>query len=60
MTTGKRGDTGRSFLDVGTLRQIIALRDQRGLKSEEIERQLGLKNGVVARLGAKGVIGVQN
>ena len=49
-----RGAQGRQFLDVGLLRHVLMLRDEKGLSGEEIERRLGLRKGIVARLGAKG------
>ena len=52
-----RGDGGKSFLDVSTLRQLLVLRDERGLSGEEIEKSLGLAQGVVRRLGPRGVVG---
>ncbi|KAG9237466.1 hypothetical protein BJ875DRAFT_519888 [Amylocarpus encephaloides] len=54
---GKRGGEGRSFLDVGTLRQVLILRDK-GMGEGDIERALELKGGVVGRLGRRGVVGV--
>lgn len=56
MDAGRRGHDGRQFLDVYLIRQILTLRDQRGRSPAEIERQLGLKKGVVERLGARGVV----
>ncbi|KAK0127082.1 hypothetical protein ONS96_006640 [Cadophora gregata f. sp. sojae] len=57
--TGKSSAAeGRQFLDVLTLRQILVLRDEKGVEAGEIERSLGLKRGVVGRLGRKGVVGV--
>ena len=53
---GKKSSKGRSLLDVTIIRQMIALRDDKGLKDEEIERNLGLQKGVAARLGRKGVV----
>ena len=43
-------------MDVITIRQILVLRDEKGVPAQEIEKQLGLRNGVVARLGRKGVV----
>lgn len=59
LEAGKRGSAGRRFLDVGTLRNIITLRDQRNMSATEIERTLGLRSGTVAKLGPKGVFGVE-
>lgn len=56
--TGKSSAVGRQFLDVHTLRQILVLRDSEGVAEAAIERRLGLKEGVVARLGRKGVVGI--
>ena len=39
------------------IRQILVLRDERGVEDAEIERRLGLKEGVVKRLGGRGVVG---
>ncbi|KAI5247907.1 hypothetical protein E4T42_05869 [Aureobasidium subglaciale] len=59
LEAGKRGSAGRRFLDVGTLRNVITMRDQRGMSDAEIERGLGLRSGTVAKLGPKGVVGVE-
>lgn len=40
-----------------TIRQVLMLRDEKGLDGGEIERRLGLGEGVVGRLGARGVVG---
>lgn len=40
------------------IRQVLALRDREGLGAEVIEKRLGLKAGVVGRLGGRGVVGV--
>lgn len=48
---------GRSFVDSTTIRQIIAMRDDRGMSSDQIEKLLELKKGTVERLGPKGLIG---
>ena len=54
---GRRGLTDRRFLDVAIIRQVLMLRDEKGVAGAEIERRLGLKGGVVARLGPRGVVG---
>jgi hypothetical protein len=56
---GRRGAKGRQFLDVVTLRQVLVLRDEKGASASDIEGRLGLRQGVVGRLGPKGrVVGV--
>jgi len=52
---GRLESEGREFLDVSTIRKILYLR-QRGDTSADIESELRLKPGVVARLGALGVV----
>lgn len=57
LEAGRKGFPGREFLDVSVLRQVLMMRE-RGLRGEAIEEQLGLKRGVVGRLGTEGVVGV--
>ena len=52
-----RGHGGKSFLDVSTIRQLILMRDEKGMGAEAIEKSLGLAQGVVGRLGPSGVVG---
>ncbi|KAL8714576.1 MAG: hypothetical protein Q9220_001524 [cf. Caloplaca sp. 1 TL-2023] len=47
---------GRKFLDVARIREILMLRDGKGMSEGEIEKRLGLQKGLVAKLGAKGVV----
>jgi hypothetical protein len=47
---GRRGNPGRSFLDVVTIRQVLMMRDEQRRDVGEIERVLGLKKGVVGKL----------
>ncbi|PWY86030.1 hypothetical protein BO70DRAFT_428105 [Aspergillus heteromorphus CBS 117.55] len=54
---GKTQFAGREFLDALTIRQALAMRDRQGLAPGEIERLLRLREGVVGRLGARGVVG---
>lgn len=54
---GRRGRQGRRFLDVVTIRQVLILRDEKGVGGPEIERRFGLGEGVVGRLGGRGVVG---
>ena len=53
--TGRSTDQGREFLDVGTIRDILMLRDQ-GIDAAAIESKFNLKTGVVKRLGPMGVV----
>lgn len=46
------GGRGRRFLDLGTIREIIALRDEKMLPVAEIESKMGLAEGVVDSLVA--------
>lgn len=52
------GSKDREFLDVFEMRQVLTMRDLQGKAAGEIERKLGLKEGVVERLGASGVLGL--
>lgn len=53
---GKQGARAREFLDVLDIRQILRLRDEQGLDAGAIEKRMDLKEGVVGRLGRKGVV----
>lgn len=55
---GRKSSGGRRFLDVIIIRQILMMRDERGLEEADIEKRLGLAPGVVGKLGPKGVIAV--
>jgi hypothetical protein len=59
LEAGKTGGAGRRFIDIGTLRNIVTMRDQRDMSDAQIERALGLRSGTVAKLGPKGVLGVE-
>lgn len=52
-SSARRGvNSQRRFLDIGTIRQVLALRDQRGMSAVDIEKEMGLGTGVVASLAA--------
>ncbi|KAM0287024.1 hypothetical protein ACHAQH_000709 [Verticillium albo-atrum] len=51
---GRKGFQGREYLDLNTIVQMHLLRD-RGLADREIEKRFNLKEGVVARLGRRGI-----
>ena len=46
------GGKGRRFLDLGTIREVISLRDEKMLPATEIESKMGLAEGVVDSLAA--------
>jgi hypothetical protein len=46
---------GREFADVGTLRQVLIMR-QRGVAASDIEKRLRLKSGVVAKVESSGAM----
>jgi hypothetical protein len=52
---GKSSDQGREFLDIHTIRDILARR-QRGDSPESIEKRLNLRAGVVKRLGPPSLV----
>ena len=55
---GKPGFAGKSFVDIGTIRKALVLRDEQGVAPPEIEKMLGLRKGAVAALGRTGVVEV--
>lgn len=56
--TGRGKNSESEYLPVGVLRMVLGMRDHRGVGPGEIERELGLKVGVVGRLGEGGVVGL--
>ncbi|KAJ5163398.1 uncharacterized protein N7500_005228 [Penicillium coprophilum] len=53
---GRAGHPGRSFLDALTIQQVLTMRDKQGMRRGDIERFLGLKKGVLERLGKDEVV----
>lgn len=53
---GRKGFGGKTFADIATVRKILALRDEQGMPPADIEEALGLRKGMVARLGRIGVV----
>ena len=43
-------------MDIATIRKVLTLRDEQGMKTEEIERHLRLKKGTVDEFGRVGVV----
>lgn len=52
---GRRTFQGRQFLDVTMVSQVLMARKS-GASDQEIERKMGLRAGVVGRLGKIGVV----
>ena len=52
---GRSGFEGRELMDVGMVTDALKMR-ARGVESEDIEKRLGLKKGVMAKLGRPGVL----
>lgn len=55
--TSRSDGVGKKFLDVGTIRKVLVMRDEKGKSETDIEKSLGLAGGVVRALGQKGVVG---
>jgi hypothetical protein len=53
---GRAGHPGRSFLDALTIQQVLTMRDKQGMRRGDIERFLGLKKGILDRLGKDEVV----
>lgn len=51
---GRRGSLGREFLDTKTVLRLLKMRES-GASDSDIEAQLDLRNGIVAKLGRPGV-----
>jgi hypothetical protein len=52
---GRKGFQGKEFVDVHSLREALILR-RKGMKGRDIEGRLGLKDGVLERLGGRDVV----
>lgn len=53
---GHAGHPGRTFLDALTIQQVLTMRDKQGMRHGDIERFLGLKKGVLERLGKDEIV----
>lgn len=53
---GRRGFAGRRFVDAATVRNALKVRDAGVVSDAEIERQFGLREGTVGKLGRKGIL----
>jgi len=52
---GRSGFVGREMMDVGMVTDALKMR-RRGVGEEDIERKLGLKKGILGKLGPQGVL----
>lgn len=52
---GRSSSGGRTLVSAKDIKEAIRMRDQGGMSSEEIEKQLRLKSGILSRLGKPGV-----
>lgn len=52
---GRRGAKGREFLDVYMVTDALKMR-RAGITAEAIEQKMGLRSGIMAKLGARGVL----
>ncbi|CAG8368877.1 unnamed protein product [Penicillium salamii] len=53
---GRAGHPGRTFLDPMTIQQVLTMRDKQNQQPREIERFLGLRKGILDRLGKSDVV----
>jgi hypothetical protein len=53
---GRAGHPGRTFLDALTIQQVLTMRDKQKQRPREIERFLGLKTGILDRLGKDEIV----
>lgn len=56
INAGRSGFEGRQYLDIATIRKVLTLRDEQGMKAEDIEKVLRLKKGTVDGFGRVGVV----
>ncbi|KAJ5337944.1 hypothetical protein N7452_004672 [Penicillium brevicompactum] len=53
---GRAGHSGRTFLDALTIQQVLTMRDKQKQRPREIERFLGLRKGILDRLGKDEIV----
>lgn len=54
---GRASAGGRTLISAKDIKEALKMRDQGGMSSEEVEKQLRLKPGILSRLGKPGVFG---
>lgn len=52
---GRSSSGGRTLISAKDIKEALKMRDQGGMSSSEIEKQLRLKSGILSRLGKPGV-----
>ena len=55
--TSRSDGAEKRFIDVMSIRQILDMRDEKGMNNADIEQKMGLAAGIVRALGPKGVVG---
>jgi len=55
--TSRSDSGGKRFLHVSTIREVLVMRDDKGMSEGDIEKRLGLAGGVVRALGRQGIVG---
>lgn len=53
---GRKGSATRQWLDIATVKQMLTLRDHKGVSHSDIESRLELRKGLVEKLGPPGVV----
>lgn len=53
---GRAGHPGRTFLDAMTIQQVLTMRDKQNQRPRDIERFLGLRKGILDRLGKDEIV----
>ena len=53
---GRASFVGRTLMSAKDIREALVLRDEGGKTSQEVEKQMGLKPGVLDQFVAKGIV----
>lgn len=53
---GRTGFAGRTLLSARDIREALTLRDETGIISQDVEKQMRLKPGTLDRMVAKGIV----
>jgi len=52
---GRASSTGRTLISAKDITEVLRLRDQRGMSTQDIEKQMRLQPGILSRLARPGV-----